>query len=623
MKSRYLLVLALLLLVISPVAAADMYSEENILIDTEYTDYFAKLTTVTHPGASGSSAYYMPNGIIMSSPLSVPEFNSMFTQMPASSLNNYGSIPNSGEAKVNWHKSNQHGVTGDFYMSGTYGYFKYTAGGDDYLQIWADFDDPVSELTGPTYLKCVLQDGESIVWPKAYLKEYYVAGGGNSAKAAYDALVTDTSGIKATFGNTLGTVYPAVYTLAGTNVKTYILMSTEWKNGLRVETIGGGVPRAQIDITKEYDGYLGISDHYVKFGETVYTVTGGESNVQYVIPESEYPISVSIRNPLNKWYNSTYGEAPTSPTPDDPTDPPALTVYIKNSQTGALIANSNIVIDALVNGEYYPVVNRTEPSGIFTINLQPTGGGPPNPDGYRLIVTADGYNNPMPEINFTVDDYKQSIYCLLDPIAGGPVDENNTFIDFFVSDMYANPVPGASVKFGKYTLITNSAGYTVFEVPKNDYYTYTVSKSGYNSLTGNANIGDAPRNTINTYLTPVTTPPTQPTDWPTTPTPPTGGIPDEDDDSDGFLMQSVRGIANLFGVSFGTGKTILGMLLALGIGTATAKQLKGGAQEFGMGMLGGVVLGVLIGLLPIWVLVLLVLIVGLWIGQRYMSGGDS
>ncbi|MFA6927575.1 MAG: hypothetical protein WCQ69_11310, partial [Bacteroidales bacterium] len=339
---------------------------------------------------------------------------------------------------------------------------------------------------------------------------------------------------------------------------------------------------------------------------------------------SDNDITVPFVGDLNWSVTSSYGKIFTGTVEStDPTDSTTLIVYIKNSQTGALIANSNIVIDALVNGEYYPVVNRSEPSGIFSIKLQPTGGGQPNPDGYRLIVTADGYNNPMPEINFTVDDYKQSIYCLLDPIAGGPVDENKTFIDFFVSDRFANPIPGATVKFGKYTLITNSAGYTVFEVPKNDYYTYTVSKSGYNTLTGNANIGDAPRNTINTYLTPVTTPPTQPTDWPTTPTPPTGGIPDEDDDSDGFLMQSVRGIANLFGVSFGVGKTILGMLLALGIGTATAKQLKGGAQEFGMGMLGGVVLGVLAGLLPIWVLVLLVLIVGLWIGQRYMSGGDS
>jgi len=90
-----------------------------------------------------------------------------------------------------------------------------------------------------------------------------------------------------------------------------------------------------------------------------------------------------------------------------------------------------------------------------------------------------------------------------------------------------------------------------------------------------------------------------------------------------FLDQSIEAIANLFGVSFEIGKIILGMLLALGVGTATAKQLRGGAQEFGLGMLGGVVLGVLIGLLPIWVMVLLVLIVGLWVGHRYMSGGDS
>lgn len=615
MKRCYYLVLALLLLVITPVTAADMYSDENILIDTEYTDYSAKLTTVTHnTPAGGTSRYHIPNGIIMSSPLSVPEFNSMFSQIPASNINNYNTIPTSGEAKVNWHKSNQYGITGDFYMSGTYGYFKYTAGENEYLQIWAEFDDPVSKLTGPTYLKCVLQEGESIVWPKVNLHRYYVAGGGDSAKAVYDSLVTDTPGIKATFGTAIddGT-YPSVHTFQSTNVKTYILVSFTWKNGLRVETIAGGVPRAQIDITKEYDGYVGISDHYIQFGETVYTVIDGESNVQYVIPESEYPISVSIRNPLNKWYNSTYGEVPT---PDDPTTT-TLTVYIKNSQTGALIANSNIIIDALVNGEYYPVVNRSEPTGIFGINLQPTGGGPPNPDSYRLIVTADGYNNPMPEINFTVDDYKQSIYCLLDPIAGGPADENKTFIDFFVSDMYANPIPDATVKFGKYTLITNPAGYTVFEVPKNDYYTYTVSKSGYNTITGNANIGDAPRNTINTYLTPVTTPvSTSPT------TPPTGGIPDEDDDSDGFLVQAVRGIGLAFGVGFSTAKIIFGMLLALSIGFTTAKKLRGGAAEFGMGLLGGTLLGVLIGLLPVWIIVVLLLVVGLYVGNRYVGGSN-
>ncbi|MDD4389119.1 MAG: carboxypeptidase-like regulatory domain-containing protein, partial [Bacilli bacterium] len=203
-------------------------------------------------------------------------------------------------------------------------------------------------------------------------------------------------------------------------------------------------------------------------------------------------------------------------TSTSPTEDPTVTVYIKNSQTGALIADANVVIDALVNGEYHPVVNRTEPSGIFSINLQPTGGGKPNPDGYRLIVTADGYNNPMPEINFTVDDYKNYIYCLLDPIAGGPVNENKTFIDFFVRDMFSNPISGATVKFGKYTLITNSAGYTVFEVDKNNNYSWTISKSGYGPLTGNAVIGNAPRHTINTVLAPIVTP-TTPTSIQTSP----------------------------------------------------------------------------------------------------------
>ncbi len=394
----------------------------------------------------------------------------------------------------------------------------------------------------------------------------------------------------------------------------------EWKNHIVIKKDLYGY---EIELFRTIEGIpYQSSIQITKNGEIVSRGTNtGEYSI-YAYPYGHID-EINVTAPSGRSFVYHLGDGDPSP-PGDPGDSTTLTVYIKNSQTGALIANSNIVIDALVNGEYYPVVNRSEPSGIFSINLQPTGGGPPNPDGYRLIVTADGYNNPMPEINFTVDDYKQSIYCLLDPIAGGPADENKTFIDFFVSDMYANPIPGATVKFGKYTLITNSAGYTVFEVPKNDYYTYTVIKSGYNHLTGNAVIGDAPRNTINTYLTPVITP-TTPTVPPIDPpqTQPPGGIPDEDDNSDGFMMQAVRGIANLFGVSFGIGKNILGMLLALGIGTATAKHLRGGAQEFGMGMLGGVVLGVLIGLLPIWVLVLLVLIVGLWIGQRYMSGGDS
>ncbi len=306
-------------------------------------------------------------------------------------------------------------------------------------------------------------------------------------------------------------------------------------------------------------------------------------------------------------YNIALG-GDVSPTPTTN----AVTVYIKNSQTGALIANSQIVIDALVDGEYYNVVNRTEPSGIFSITLQPTGGGQPNPDGYRLIVTADGYNNPMPEINFTVDDYKVSIYCLLDPIAGGPENENKTFIDFFVSDMYANPISGATVKFGKYTLITNSAGYTVFEVDKSNTYTWIVSKSGYGTLTGNAVIGDAPRHTINTVLAPTVTP-VKPT--PTPPSTPT--IP-------GPIMTAPTGepvspwlewFAAHFGMILGggveIGKIFMWLCFTVPVGVYVGKEAKAGAAGFMAGAGIVTLFFVLIGWVPIWLVVLLALIIGL------------
>ncbi|MDD4464140.1 MAG: PT domain-containing protein, partial [Desulfobacterales bacterium] len=132
---------------------------------------------------------------------------------------------------------------------------------------------------------------------------------------------------------------------------------------------------------------------------------------------------------------------------------------------------------------------------------------------------------------------------------------------------------------------------------------------------------------IKLYLSgaPTVEPTTQPTGWPTDQptTQPTGGIPDEDDDSEGFLMQAVRGIGLAFGVGFSTAKLIFGMLLALSIGYATAKQLRGGAAEFGLGLLGGTLLGVLIGLLPVWIIVVLLLVVGLYIGNRYVGGGSN
>lgn len=377
----------------------------------------------------------------------------------------------------------------------------------------------------------------------------------------------------------------------------------DWKNRLIVTD--DILNSYQINLQRVYGGVTYPSEITILKGNSTVFYQASAYDFSTVYLKSEIDaIKIQVGSNIYQWTLETAGT--------DIPDSSSVTVYVKNSQTGAAIANSNIVIDALVNGEYHPVANTTEPSGIFSITLQPTGGGQPNPDSYRLIATADGYNNPMPEINFTVTDSKKYIYCYLDPIAGGPENENNTFIDFYVRDLSANPVSGATVKFGKYTLITNSHGYTVFEVPKNTDYTYTVSKSGYGPVTGNANIGANDRYIINAVIGPAVTPtaPTAiPTDTPTGPTPtltaPTG--------------EPVNNLLEWFAAHFGMilgggveiGKIFMWLCFTVPVGVYIGKEAKSGAAGFMAGAGIVTLFFVIIGWVPIWIVVLLALIIGL------------
>ncbi len=314
---------------------------------------------------------------------------------------------------------------------------------------------------------------------------------------------------------------------------------------------------------------------------------------------------------------------------------------IRSRADNSILQTGTISAQSATTGEWY---NTSVSGGIATLILayDTTSILSEYAGLYYVYATSPGYeeNDYGTQISVYPHTVSEIKTVLLTPIGGISTPGNVTLRIQAISEtgqgvvnaeIFIAGVLGAGKDVWD-TYTTSSTGYLTVSVPGNSTYDIVASGDGFYDSARRIEVftEDPGLIELKLYLSgyPTITPPTQPTQptgWPTDPppTPPTGGIPDEDDDSDGFLMESVRGIANLFGVSFGVGKTILGMLLALGIGTATAKHLRGGAQEFGMGMLGGVVLGVLIGLLPIWVLVLLVLIVGLWIGQRYMSGGDS
>jgi len=225
---------------------------------------------------------------------------------------------------------------------------------------------------------------------------------------------------------------------------------------------------------------------------------------------------------------------------------------------------------------------------------------------YFLFPAKEGYVSEYPIEMYYIREAVETayLYMVSAPEVGHPViikaiDENGVLIPDVTFKIYrCLTVPPYTPIELLFTIPSASGELYLTDLPK-DYYCVKVEKEGYSQRFPMEE--DAFTNRY-TYVT--------------------IDIIMDIDRGPSFLDRCIESIANLFGVSFDVGKIILGMLLALGIGTATAKHLKGGAQEFGLGMLGGVVLGVLIGLIPIWVMVLLVLIVGLWIGKRYMDGGD-
>lgn len=396
------------------------------------------------------------------------------------------------------------------------------------------------------------------------------------------------------------------YSFPGTAYYT-VASTISWKNHITIIE-ESQLPGYNIDLERTILGDMYTSTINCTLDDTVlFTNTGHGTSVNVWYPHGDID-TVKVTNPDGTEYIYALSEAG----PDDPTGPGApVTVYVRNSQTGALLANAHINISASVNGNFHEVVNETVPSGIYSIDLQPTGGGMPNPDFYRLIVTAEGYNSILPYFDFEADRATK-IYAYLDPTGGAPENENNTFIDFYVRDMSANPISGATVNFGGYTLITNSAGYTIFEVEKSKTYSWTVSKSGYGSLTGNAVIGSNGRHTINTVLAPAVTPtiPTAiPTSTPISPTPtltaPTG------EPVSNWLEWFAAHFGMILGGGVEIGKIFMWLCFAVPVGVYVGKEAKAGAAGFMAGAGIVTLFFVLIGWVPIWLLVLLALIIGL------------
>lgn len=185
-----------------------------------------------------------------------------------------------------------------------------------------------------------------------------------------------------------------------------------------------------------------------------------------------------------------------------------VTIYVQNSQTGALLANARLTIQDTTTDPWTEVVNETLSSGQGSFSL-------PKDTGlhltqYRIGATVPGYQQVVPALFARVTG-PTNIVVEMEPLAGGPADPDNTYLEFYVRDLNANGIANANVLVDGKTRWTNGQGYTQFEVAKNATYPYTVSKSGYMTIQGSAIVADGPRYVANVVLGPGTVPTYTPT----------------------------------------------------------------------------------------------------------------
>ncbi|MDD4389089.1 MAG: hypothetical protein PHV87_07785, partial [Bacilli bacterium] len=505
-KLHFLLVLLVVGALFVPAVLA--VSTDEVIFDETYQDpVYAEFMCAPSISSSTEASGAM-NIMFISASLSEMDEIYSITQCPATYIANYASLPQYHSARVNFTAL----ANGDYIGSGEYGYFKFNVGTAQWLQIYTQFDDmdfskiPTTSSGTDRAVQIYPQSGYSISFPNGKGANDYV---GDSSRIS--TATTTLSPHKLCFGR----LYNGKAQALNKEIKTTTFIKKCWKNRLIVTNETGHIyPCTGVAIIRNIDGISHTSKHIIK--DAVNTNIKTSSIDEKVLIKTENrPISIDIQNPTTSaWFNTTIGGGPVDP--GDPVDPgtAAVTVYIKNSQTGANIANSNIIVEALVNDEYYEVINKTLSGGQYSGDLQPTGGGLPNPDEYRITWSADGYTNNYEPMNFTVGTEPITLMLWLTPAQGAPENPERAFIDFYVRDLNANPIKSSTIQLGDATHITNNQGYSVFDVPKNTTLTYTVSKPGYTPLEGRVTVGALDRYTVNTVLAPTVTP-TTPTPIPT------------------------------------------------------------------------------------------------------------
>ncbi len=201
------------------------------------------------------------------------------------------------------------------------------------------------------------------------------------------------------------------------------------------------------------------------------------NDVNFTWDLAGYLINASVYYTSTK-YKTIYFTQPNFSTYSPPTGTSTVTFYFMDSKTGALIPNVNLTLkesfignSEVINGTYdYSVtVNNLNDLEVYTYTASRAG-----------YVTVNGY------VYYPPAGKETTVYVYMIPIEQ-PSDANNSIISFKVTTDFGDyviPLSDAAVTLNGETKLTNYQGYVSFEVPKNDTYSYIVSKNGYFSKSG-------------------------------------------------------------------------------------------------------------------------------------------
>lgn len=295
--------------------------------------------------------------------------------------------------------------------------------------------------------------------------------------------------------------------------KITVSCGNHFVNELRIDKFDDG-NSIRLIVNRQYGAKSFASNVIVYDGESnlIYNDASAVNLEQVFLSQSVG--SVVLQGGGHTWNYPLVSSSPSTSSP--------VTVYVRNSQTGALLANARLSILASAGGTETEIINTTLPGGTATYTLQPTGGGIPNSDYYRAVASVPGYTQIVENHSFTLSG-PHDVIIEMRPDTGGPTDPERCYLEFYVRDLNANPIPSASVQCGGRILQTNSAGYAIFEVAKNASHPWIAKKSGYVTIEGTATVADGPRYVVNVVLGPGTVPTHTPGETPggpgATPTP--------------------------------------------------------------------------------------------------------